>query len=166
MVEYLNEHPDSPMYRRIQMANDPKRPNSIKQSSIVNVFKSDVFVGSNPLAVQETDLDRSAKIILNYFLAVDLLFVDGRDRARTVVYKSNGLFFFLGISKWIFNVIYSTADRDFTVDSITSIFEQALDELDDEFRDIESPDWWMPGHGASSLIGPVLADTSRRFSAP
>lgn len=150
MVEFLNEEPDSPLYGRIQMANDPKGRNKIKQSSIVNVFKSQVFVGSNPLAVQETDLDRCARIILNYFRAIDSLFVDGRNKAQTVVYKSNGIFFFLAVSKWVFNLIYST-DRNFTVGAISNIFEQALEELDEEFRDIESPDWWMPGHGASSL---------------
>lgn len=150
VVEFLSEDPDSPLYGRIQMANDPKGRNRIKQSSIVNVLKSQVFVGSNPLAAQEPDIDRCARILLNYFRAVDAKFVSGQERSQTVVYKSNGIYFFLGVSKWIFNVIYST-DKDFTVGAISRVFEQALEELDDEFRDIESPSWWMSGSGASSL---------------
>ena len=150
MVEFLSEHPDSPLYGRVQMANDPNSRNRIKQSSIVNVFKTQVFVASNPLALQETDPDKAARIMLNYFRTIDSLFVGSRDKAQTVVYKSNGIYFFLGISKWVFNAIYSST-KDFTVRSITQIFEHTLNELDDEFRDIESADWWMTGQGASRL---------------
>ena len=78
------------------------------------------------------------------------MFVDGRNRKKTVVYKSNGIFFFLGISKWVFNAIYSST-KDFTIKSITQIIERALDELDEEYRQIGSADWWMPGRGASRL---------------
>ena len=150
MVEFLNEHKDSPLKGRIQMANDPKSRNKIKQSSIVNVFKSQVFVASNPLTIQETDPEKAAKIMLNYFRTIDNMFADGRDRAKTVVYKSNGIFFFLGISKWVFNSIYSST-RNFTVESITQVIQNALDELEDEFRSIAFAEWWMSGHGASSL---------------
>ncbi|MCY3992853.1 MAG: DGQHR domain-containing protein [Caldilineaceae bacterium] len=150
MVEFLNEHDDSPLQGRVQMANDPKSRNKIKQSSIVSVFKSQVFVASHPLAVQETDPERAAKIMLNYFRAIDEMFVDGRDRSKTVVYKSNGIFFFLSISKWVFNSIYSST-RNFTIQSITQVIQDALNELDDEFRSIAIAEWWMSGHGASSL---------------
>lgn len=102
MVEFLNEDPDSPLYGRVQMANDPVSKNKIKQSSVVNLFKSEVFTAANPLAAQETDPNRQARIMLNYFRAIDDIFVNGRDRTQTVVYKSNGLFFFLNSSKWIF----------------------------------------------------------------
>ena len=150
MVEFLNEDPDSPLYGLVQMANDPDRRNKIKQSSIVNVVSKEVLVASNPLSVQETDPDRAARILLNYFRAIDRMFVDGRNRKKTVVYKSNGIFFFLGISKWVFNAIYSST-KDFTIKSITQIIERALDELDEEYRQIGSADWWMPGRGASRL---------------
>ena len=114
MVEFLNEQPDSPLFGRIQMANDSNSRGKIKQSSIVNVFKSEVFTASNPLSVQETDIDRASRIMLNYLISVDDRFVAGNDRSQTVVYKSNGIFFFLGISKWIFNVLYSSSSKDFT----------------------------------------------------
>ena len=151
ITEFLNEHPDSPFYGRIQMANDPISKNKIKQASFVNTLKAQVFTASNPLSVQETDIDRAARIVLNYFRAVDDLFVDGNDRNTTVVYRSNGVFFFLGISRWIFNVLYSSTN-DFTPKSIASVIKASLDEIDDAYRYIISPDWWMSGpYGASNL---------------
>lgn len=151
VTEFLNERPESPLCGRIQMANDPNGKNKIRQSSIVNALKAQVFTASNPLSVQETDIDRASRIMLNYFRAVDDTFVKGRDGNVTGVYKSNGIFFFLGISKWIFNVLYSSTN-DFTVKSIASVIEAALDEIDDPYRGMVSPDWWMPGpHGASNL---------------
>lgn len=150
IVEFLNEDPGSPLYGLVQMANDPDSRNKIKQSSIANVVMKEVLVASNPLSVQETDPIRVARILLNFFKAIDQLFVAGRDKTKTVAYKSNGIFFFLGISKWVFNVIYSQT-RDFRISSIAQIIESALDELDDEFRSVGSPDWWMAGQGASRL---------------
>ena len=151
MVEYLNDCPDSPLFGRVQMANEPNDSKKIKQSSIVTMFKSEIFAASNPLVAQETDPNRQARIMLNYFRTVDNLFVVGRDRTDTVVYKSNGIFFFLGIAKWIFNVIYSST-KDFTVGSLEEVIKTALDELDDANQDLADPNWWMPGPlGASGL---------------
>lgn len=151
MLEFLNENVDSPLYGRIQMANDPISRNKVKQAGIVTILKSEVFTASNPLAIQESDPDRAARIMCNYFRAVDDLFVDGRDRDRTVVYKSNGIYFFLGISKWVFGAVYYTT-KDFTINSIKEVIQDALDELEDEYQDVAQPDWWMSGpHGASHL---------------
>ena len=151
MIEYLNEESDSPIYHKIQMANDPVGRNKIKQASIVNMFKSEVFVATNPLAIQESDPQRQNRIMLNYMRSIDNLFVDGRDRDQTVVYKSSGLFLFVGISKWVFNAVYSST-RDFTINSMTQVISDACDEMNDAYRDMMNPDWWMPGPlGASSL---------------
>lgn len=151
VAEFLNDAPDSPLYGRIQMANDPIGRNKIKQASIVNVLKSEVFTASNPLLMQESDIERASRILLNYFKTVDDLFVIGRDRDKTVVYKSNGIFFFLGISKWVFGALYASTN-DFTVNSMAKVIRSALDEIDDAYRSVISPDWWMPGpHGASHL---------------
>ena len=151
VTEFLNENSESPLHGRIQMANDPVGRNKIRQAAIVNMLKSEVFGPSNPLSVQETDINRASRIMLNYFRAIDDVFVNGRDRNATVVYKSNGIFFFLGVSKWIFNVLYSSTN-DFTTKSIVSVIEASLDEIDDTYRSVISPDWWMPGpHGASNL---------------
>ncbi len=151
IVEALNEDPNSPLAGRIQMANDPDSRNKIKQSSIVNIFKSEVLTPSNPLAGQETDPDRQSRIIINFFKAADEILVDGRDRTRTVIYKSNGMYFLLGISKWVFNSIYSTS-RDFRVSSLRERIQLGFNGLDGMHQVASNPDWWMPGpHGASGL---------------
>lgn len=152
ITEFLNSQSRSPLAGRIQMANEPASRNKIKQSSFVNVLKGQVLSAANPLAGQETDIEMQSKIMLNYFLAIDDIFVAGRERTATVVYKSNGLFFFLGISKWVFSAIYSS-DRNFTVKSISAIVTSALEHLeDDASRTLPDPDWWMPGPvGASAL---------------
>ena len=151
ITEFLNDEPLSPLSGRIQMANDPDGRGKIKQSSFINTIKIQILTSSNPLTVQETDVERQSRILLNYFRAVDEVFVAGRDRSKTVVYKSNGVFFFLGISKWIFNAIYSST-KDFTVESIRNIILRTLDSLDDASRVLAGPDWWMSGpNGASTL---------------
>ncbi len=152
IVEAINRDSNSPLRGRIQMANDLDGRRKVKQSSIVNLIKSEILTGSNPLSGQESDHTRQARILINYLQAVDACFVDGRDRTETVVYKSNGLFFFLGISKWVFNVIYSSHPIDFTAESVKQHFRAGLDNLGDMHRVLASPDWWMPGpSGASGL---------------
>ena len=151
MIEFLNDEPNSPLFGRVQMANDPNGRNKIKQSSIVTMLKNEVFTASNPLSVQETDPDRAARIMLNYFLTIDDMFVEDGSNTETVVYKSNGIFFFLNISKWIFQALYSSS-RDFTTKSMKGVIKAALDEIDDAYQGVASPEWWMPGpHGASGL---------------
>lgn len=156
MVEFLNEESSSPLHERIQMANDPVSRGKIKQSSIVNVMRKEIFTPGNPLSARETDQDRQNRIMLNYVRAVDRLFVDGRDRGRTVVYKSNGIFLFFSISKWVFGVIYSST-RDFTVSSIASTISSGLREINDAYRDMGDPDWWMPGPRGASVLNRALA---------
>ena len=163
IVESLNAETDSPLFGRIRMANDTSLGTKISQSSIVNLFKTQVFVATNPLGVHETDPDRQAKIIINYLRAVDDILVDGRARGETVIYKSNGLFFLFGISKWVFGAIYQTS-RDFTVASIKSYLNRGLERLSDMYQHLADPDWWMPGpHGASNLNRSAASDRIDAF---
>ena len=151
IVEALNADSRSPLLGKIQMANDPDPRDKIKQSSIVNLVKSEVLTPSNPLAGQETDTEKQARIIINFLRAADAILVHGRDRNETVIYKSNGLFFLLGVSKWVFNSIYSTT-KDFRVDSLKDCLQAGFDGLDDVHHVVANPDWWMPGPlGGSGL---------------
>lgn len=152
IVTKLNTHRKSPMKGRIQMANDPEGGrNKIKQSSIVKIIQDQVLTSGNPLEGNETSADVQGNILLNLWIAIDKLFVDGRNRDDTVIYKSNGLFWGFGISRWVFNVLYSSTDN-FTVDSITKTIQQGLDELPDEAAAIASPDWWLSGGGRASAL--------------
>ena len=163
IVEALNTDSTSPLFGRIRMANDVTPGIKISQSSIVTLFKTQLFVATNPLAVHETDHDKQAKIIINYLRAVDEILVAGRERRETVVYKSNGLFFLFGISKWVFGAIYQTS-RDFTVESIKSYLNRGFDGLSDMYQHLADPDWWMPGsHGASNLNRSAASDRIDAF---
>ena len=165
IIEALNSSTSSPLFDRIRMANDTSPGNKINQSSLVSLFRTNLFVATNPLAVQETDPERQARIVLNYLMAADVLLVDGRERRETVLYKSNGLFFLFGISKWVFGAIYQTS-RDFTVDSITNYLKRGFDNLGDMYQHVAEADWWMPGpHGATNLnrsASRILIDAFQR----
>ena len=151
LIEYLNTEATSPLVGRIRMANDSTPPKGrINQSSIVNMLKQHVFVGNNPIFMQEHDQIRRHRIMNNYFNAVHQVFVDDLDKQDTLVYGNNGIFFFLVISKWVFADIYSTS-RNLQVGSIVEVFKRALDNLDDPYSEMADPEWWRRGGDASSI---------------
>lgn len=151
ILRELDTDAQSPIHKRIQFANDPESRNKFKASSFVTLIKNQVLIPNNPLAAQEPNTLRQGRILVNYFRAADAVLVDGRDRNETVLYKYNGLYFLLAISRWVFGVIYSST-WDFTVDSIERYIRSGLDGLDEDYMMAADPDWWMPGpHGASSL---------------
>lgn len=170
VVEYLNNEPSSPLRGRIHMANEsPKTTKGkIKQSSMVNVMKGYIFNdGRHPLATQISDARKVQEIILNYFIAVDHIFVDGRDREKTTIYKSGGLRFLLGASKWVFGTLmnhYPLAKR-YTVASMENCIRRALEEIDDGSRHIADPDWYMPESKNREKANYVLTTVMARYYA-
>lgn len=151
LAEFLNESAASPLQGRVQMANDvtPLR-NRIKQASLVTILRDNVFTANNPITMKEPEPEKRQQIMLNYFRAVDGLFVSPDTRATTVVYKTNGIFFFTYISRWVFLDMYA-AGLNFTEDSIAQTLKGAVDEMDHPFQNIAEPSWWLPGYGASLL---------------
>lgn len=152
LVEFLNTSDDSPLKGRIRMANDSERRGRINQSGLVNILKSNVFHGTNPISLKEPDITRVNKIMLNYFNAIDHLLVSDGGRETTIVYKNNGLFFFLSISKWVFTSIYASG-KSFTVESISETLQQAFGNLEYEYQAIANREWWMPGGSSISASG-------------
>ncbi len=144
IAEALNTNSGSPIRGRIQMANENPIPFGIKQSSLVNTIKSEVISSANPLAGQEPDAERQARIMVNYMQAIDELLVAGRDRTKTRLYNNNGLFFSFAISRWVFNDIYSTT-RNCSVDSLKSCLKKGFDALEEAGDDMATynPDWWI-----------------------
>ncbi len=159
LVEYLNDESTCPLAGRIRMANDTTPPRGrINQSSLVTMLKSQIFVGNNPIFMQEQDRDRRHRIINNYWNAVDRVFVGAVDASVSLAYSNNGIYFFLMISKWVFTDIYATT-RDFTVDSIIRSLEDTLRHLDDPYLGIADPEWWKRGGEASNLLNRAGATT-------
>lgn len=151
LAEFLNEETASPLRERIQMANDDSPVgNRIKQAGLVTIFKDNVFTGTNPISLKEPDADKRNQIMLNYFRAVDSLFVTPESRTSTLVYKNNGLFFFALVSKWVFTSMYASG-LNFTDEAIAKTIKNAVDEMDQPYHSMADPTWWLPGKGASSL---------------
>ena len=142
------------------MANDttPTR-GRINQAGIGSILKSEVFTGSNPLHVQESDRDRRHRIICNYLNAVDSIFVADIPRDASLVYSNNGVFFFFAISRWVFAEIYAST-KDFTTQSLAAIILETLDELDEPFIEISDPEWWRRGGEATRLLNRAGARAS------
>ena len=163
LANFLNEKDGSPFQGRIQMANDTVGGrDKIKQASLVTMLKEHVFSASNPIFLKEPDTQKLNQIVLNYFQAVDNLLVDPENRSSTIVYKSNGLFFFLLISKWVFTSLYAST-RNFTVESIQSKFTDTFDALEAETPEIADPDWWLPG-GSTSSASEMNRASARRYA--
>ena len=151
LAEFLNEDPESPLRERIQMANDGSPVgNRVKQAGLVSIFKDNIFTGTNPIFLKEPDADKRNQIMLNYFRAVDSLFVSPESRTSTQVYKNNGLYFFALVSKWVFTSLYASG-LNFTAEAIAKTIQDAVDEMDHPYHYILDPEWWIPGRGASSL---------------
>lgn len=151
LAQQLNEDQDSPFRGRIQMANDPTGGRGrIKQAALVNMLKTHVFTGINPIYMRENDNSRRQRIMINYFRAVDQLYVPDGNRTTSRVYQNNGLYFFLSISKWVFTAIYA-ANLNFTPASIAEIIASAMEELDPGSQVISDPAWWNTSTGGTSL---------------
>lgn len=157
LVESLNSDQSSPLRGRIRMANDPdRRGRRINQATLVNSVKEHVLAGTNPLS-SERDIGRITRVVTNYLQAVSAVFVADIEPEETVAWTGSGVWFFLLISKWVFSAVYASNPRSFTVDSLTSIIESALDELDTEYRELADRDWWRRGRGGASGMNRALA---------
>ena len=151
LAELLNGDPGSPFKGRIQMANDAGGgKNKIKQASLVNMFKQHIFAPVNPIVLRELDPEKRNQIVLNYFAAIDRIFVSDGNRELSRVYTNNGLFFFLVISKWVFTSMYASG-LNFNEESITQAINRAVGEMEPPYHEISDPNWWLPGHGSISL---------------
>ena len=76
------------------MANDTgSGRNKIRQAGLVNMFKEQIFAGTNPIAIRETDPDRRNQIMLHYFCAIDGTFVDPENKdSRHCLQEQRSLF--------------------------------------------------------------------------
>ncbi len=150
LVEFLNENHASPLRGRIHMANDPSSSRGkIRQAGLVTIFKDNIFTGVNPIMLRESSPDKRNQIVLNYFRAIDSLLVGDEGRDTSIVFKSNGLFFFALISKLVFTSLYARA-ANFTEETMAETIRGALGEMED-FHEIAHSEWWFPGGGATSL---------------
>lgn len=159
LLQMLNTKPESPLCGRIHMAGDSSSPRGkIKQAAFVNVLKNHVFTVNNQAYTRETP-DKLRQIMLNYFCAIDGLYVGDAKRETSRVYQNNGIFFFMSIAKHVFSVIYSDT-RTFTPTAIQQVIRKAMDEIDPSVQMIAAHFWWNPPPGTPSFN----RDAASRFA--
>jgi DGQHR domain-containing protein len=148
IVNYLNTENDSPWYKKIKMANEEKNnTTTINQSSFVQAVKLYLLTSSNPLAAVN-DINKRNSIIKNYWKAIANLLVDDNNE-NTVFFNTIGLELFSLVSTTVFNRLFTI--KDFRVDTIKGIFSAAFQQLPNEYIQIQYPDWWKSGEGASNI---------------
>lgn len=150
IVAYLNDEPTSPWYGKIRMANveDDAGEATINQKSFVTSLKKLVLTPSNPISGPNWDADKQKRVLANYWRAITLLLVEEGDDS-SVIFKTNGLHLFHGISPAIFTRLAN--DRKFTVDAIVDLLRHAFENLPSEFISVSSPAFWKRGNQASGL---------------
>lgn len=165
LVDYLNTEESSPMKGLVAMANEERvrGQKKIRQASLVNLYKQHLFTNVNPIS-SEVDSEKQRRILLNYYRAVDRVFV--HDSERSLVFRgNNGQFFFSLVSKWIFTEMLSEK-RPFSVDSIQEVIDRTMENLSDDYADMAEPEWWESGrHGVGGMSRPKLRDYATGFLA-
>ena len=150
LLKELNENTESPLRGKIHMANDASSSKGkIKQAAFANVLTKNIFTVNNPAYLRESP-EKLNQITLNYFRAIDSLYVPDGKRETSRVYQNNGIFFFITIAKHVFHTIYS-GKQVFTPQAIKEVILQAMDELDPSDQMIAESSWWNPPPGTPSL---------------
>jgi len=149
IVYYLNTEIDSPWYKKIKMANKSKDDDtSITQESFVQSTKKYILSSNNGLSGL-ADKDERNKILKNYWKAINDLLVETDAIKDTVIFKTLGLDLFNIISSTIYAKL--APEEDFTVSRIREVFKNGFDNLSNDFFEIQNPEWWQSGGGASGV---------------
>lgn len=149
IVYYLNTEIDSPWYKKIKMANKAKDDDTtITQESFVSSAKKHLLSANNGLSGLADKGERN-KILKNYWKAIDDLLVDKDALKDTVIYKTLGLELFNIISSTIYAKL--APEENFTVIRIKEVLKNGFDNLSNEFFEIQNPEWWQSGGGASGF---------------
>lgn len=157
IVSYLSNEQDSPWYGKIGRVNVPKsKQHPIQEHAFIKSLKVHVLSANNPLSRKPAETRN--RMLKNYWCAVASFFVSGD--GGTVVFKSTGIEFFHFVSA---KVIGRCDDlKDYRVETIVDIFQQARDELGTE--GYMYPGWWQTGQGASSLNRGGIAQLASELS--
>lgn len=172
IVKRLNGDKSSPWCGRIQLADEAKGPrHTISQTSFVTSLKKTVLNKYHPFNATLVDSEKQLAVLNNYWKSVDGLFVadhkEANGKATSVVYKYNGLEFFLSILHAVINVL--SPSRTFTVKAITKCIRDAEDHLPPPAALAMVPDYWNPGGPASGMnragIGQLAAEFSEAITS-
>ncbi len=186
----LNSDDGSPWRGRIRFADEAKSArHTIAQKTFVTAVKRNILNQHHPyndLPVQTEE--KRLKVLINYWRAVDKLFVDRsygddlaasssglgiRNRhlrraaydpgANSVVYKDNGVEFFLSILSSVLNALARRGD--FTEAAFRQCLEGAAQHLDSGDEVTMYPEFWKSGGGASNMNRSGIRTRAQVFRA-
>lgn len=183
IVRKLNSDETSSWHGRIQFADETKSPrHTITQKSLVAAVKRIVLNQHHPYNDLPLQPEKRPAVLINYWNAVDKLFVHQSNdegirqgstgrwlrehrredvRASSVVYKSNGVEFFLLVFSSVLTAL--ARERQFTQDAIIRCLESAAEHLEPHDFAATSPEFWKSGGGASNLNRSGIRDLAGAF---
>ena len=167
IIKRLNSDESSPWRGRIQLADEPKsRRHTITQSTFVATLKKTVLNKYHPFNATLVDSEKQLAVLINYWKAIDDILVDdttdANGKAASVVFKYNGLEFFLSILHAVINVL--SRNRNFTEGAIAKCIRDAEDHLSPQNAPAMAPDFWRPGGLASSMNRAGISQLATDFS--
>lgn len=148
----FNSDERSPWHGRIRLADEQKeKKHTIEQATFVSAIKRTILNKYHPFNTLPMDDSKKIDVLINYWRAVNSIFVeDASDlsgKSAPVVYKSNGLEFFLGILYPILQVLGK--DGKYTQEAFIEQFRRVEDYWDTDSSAVMSPEYWIPGNPAS-----------------
>ena len=167
IAKRLNNDQDSPWRGRIQFADEDKeKRHTVGQGGFVGALKRIVLNKFHPYHQLPVAPENRPTVLVNYWKAVDEIFVDSKDeedgRAAPVVYKINGLEFFCQILADVLNVL--ARERSYKTSSFVTVLRSAEEHLDTETAAVMASEFWMPGHGASNQNRAGMQQLAAAFS--
>jgi DGQHR domain-containing protein len=146
IVDFLNSNPESPWYKKIEMAGETLKNSTINQRSIVKSIIKFVLVPNNPL--NDYEVDKQQRIMLNYWKILAKLLTE--DNKNTVLFKYNGVELFSRFSIPFF--LYLSNFQDYTIQKMEKVLIQTFDNLDGDNAGVGHPDWWLSGTGVAGSL--------------
>jgi DGQHR domain-containing protein len=146
IVDYLNNTPESPWYKKIEMAGESSKTSTINQRSIVRSIIKFILVPGNPLNALPTE--KQQKVMLNYWTVLSKLLTE--PNKNTVLFKYNGVELFSRFSASFF--LYLANFQDYTTTTMERVLLRTFDNLDGDNAGVGHPDWWLSGTGVAGTL--------------
>jgi hypothetical protein len=146
IVDYLNNTPESPWHKKIQMPGEICKTATINQRSIVKSIVKFVLVPNNPLNALATE--KQQKVMLNYWTVLAKLL--SYEQRKTVLFKYNGVELFSRFSAPFF--LYLANFKDYTTATMERILLQTFENLDGDNAGVGHPEWWLSGTGVAGNL--------------
>lgn len=152
IVDYLNNTPESPWFKKIVMAGETSKTSTVNQKTFVKFVARHVLVPGNPLSAQP--VDKQQKIMLNYWTVISKLLTE--PGKATVLFKYNGVELFSRFSTPFF--LYLANFNTYTMEKMEEVLSQTFENLDGDNAGVGHSAWWLSGTGfAGSINSSALA---------